>query len=186
MRFRPWMSAAAAATMALGLFCIGPSPAAAEEQVSPSSVSNDWGTFRYKVFQYPGRHNGFFMYPKSYVTFDVVNGKFWQLEHPRAEYQMKKGGNPEHVFAPVIQPLSPIRYEKLRVTFYTPDMKVLAIFNDARIRNTYSVPRDGNDYERLICKIECECDDNIDIKMRVWDAIDPVMAEPMPGERYRD
>lgn len=185
MKVRPWMSAAAAATMALGLFCIGPSPAAAEDLIQNTQVSNDWGSFRYKLFQYPGRNNGFFMMPKSYVTFDVVNGKFWQIEHPRAEYEIKPGGNPEHVFPPIAQVQSPIRYERLSVTFFTPDMKSLGHFDQARIRHTYSVPRDGNDYERLIVRIESDCEDNIDIKMRVWDAVDAVMSEPIPGERYR-
>ena len=47
------------------------------------------------------------------------------------------------------------------------------------------MPRDGNDYERLICRLECNGTENYDIKMRILDAVDPVMAEPQPNERYR-
>lgn len=185
MKFRPWMSAAAVATMALGLFCFGPSPVAAEEQVSPNQVSDDWGTNRYKVYQYPGKHNSFFMYPKSYVTFDVVNGKYWMMDHPRAELRLKKANNPEHVFAPIVGPHRTVNYESITVTIYTPDMKVLGVFDNINNRYLYSIPRDGNDYERLIFKVESDCDHNIDIKFRVWDPVDPVIAEPMPNEKYR-
>ena len=185
MKFRPWMSAAAVATMALGLFCFGPSPVAAEEQVTPSQVYDDWGSARYKTFQYPGRNNAFFMYPKSYVTFDVVNGKYWSIDHPRAEFQIKPSNNAYNVFMPFVPHPRTVTYESFTVTFYTPDMKVLGIFPNIRNRFTYSMPRDGNDYERLICKIECDGEDNYDIKMRILDAIDPVMAEPLPNERYR-
>jgi hypothetical protein len=185
MKFAPWMSAAAVATMALGLFCFGPSPVAAEEQVSPHSVMTDWGSYRYRTFQYPSRNTGFFMYPNSYVTFDIVNGKYWQLEHPRAELELKPTSNPEHVFPPIVQSVSPLRYEQFRVTLFTPDMHVLGVFDKVRQRHIYNIPKDGNDYERLICRIECEGEDNFDIKMRVLDAVDPVMAEPMPNERFR-
>jgi hypothetical protein len=179
------MSAAAVATMALGLFCFGPSPVSAEEQVSPAQVNNDWGSTRYKTFQYPGRNNAFFMYPKSYVTFDVVNGKYWSIDHPRAEFQIVPSNNTYNVLMPFIPHPKTVNFERFTVTFYTPDMKVLGIFPDIRNRYTYSMPRDGNDYERLICRLECDGKDNYDIKMRVLDAIDPVMAEPLPNERYR-
>jgi hypothetical protein len=125
------------------------------------------------------------MYPKSYVTFDIVNGKYWMMDYPRAEYTLKPRNEPEHVFPPVAQAPSTIRYEQLTVTLYTPDMKVLGHFPNIRNRYKYSIPRDGNDYERLIARVECECEDNIDIKFKVWDAIDPIMAEPMPNEKYR-
>jgi len=171
--------------MALGLFCFGPSPVAAEEQVTPSQVNDDWGTNRYKVFQYPGRNNAFFMYPQSYVTFDIVNGKYFSIDHVRAEFEMKKEAQPHHVFGIFVEYPKVINYEKLTITLYTPDMQVLGIFPNVNNRKIYSIPRDGNDYERLICKIECDGDANYDFKMRVQDAIDPVMAEPFPNERYR-
>ncbi len=185
MKFRVWMSAAAVATMALGLFCFGPSPVAAEEQVTPAQVNDDWGNNRYKVFQYPGKNNSFFMYPQSYLTFDIVNGKYFMLDHPRAEFEMKKVNRPDHVFGMVIPYPKTLNYEQITVTLYTPDMKVLGIFPNINWRKFYSIPRDGNDYERLICKIECDGEDNYDFKMQVRDAIDPVMAEPWPNERYR-
>lgn len=186
MKFKVWMSAAAVATMALGLFCFGPSPVSAEEQVTPAQVTNEIGTNRYKVFQYPGRNNSFLMYPQSYVTFDIVNGKFFRIDHPRAEYQLKRDSRPDHVFGIFIDYPKIVNYEELTVTLYTPDMKVLGIFPNVRSRMYYSIPRDGNDYERLICKIECNGEDNYDIKMQVRDAIDPVIAEPVPNERYRN
>lgn len=186
MKFRPWMSAAAVASMALGLFCFGPSPVAAEEQVMGHQVNSDWGTYRYRTFQYPGRSNGFFMYPKSYVTFDVVNGKYWMLEHPRAEYEIHPSNNPEHVFGDwLTNKIGPLRYERFRVTFFTPDMHQLGVFENVRQHHLYDMPRDGNDYERVICRIESNGEHNFDIKMRMWDAIDPVMAEPLPNERFR-
>lgn len=185
MKFRHWFAASAVATMALGLFSFGPSPAQAEEVVTPVQVNDDWGSTRYKTYQYPGRNNSFFMYPKSYVTFDCVNGKYWSIDHPRAEYQIKPTTQPHHVFPPIAPHPWTLDYERFTITFYTPDMKVLGIFPRVRNRYIYSMPRDGNDYERLICRLECDGDDNYDIKMRILDAIDPVMAEPLPQERYR-
>ncbi|MFN8612309.1 MAG: hypothetical protein U0931_32485 [Vulcanimicrobiota bacterium] len=107
------------------------------------------------------------------------------IDHPRAEYEMKKQSQPHHVFGMFVEHPKVVNYERLTVTLYTPDMKVLGIFPDVRNRVTYSIPRDGNDYERLICKIECDGEDNYDFKMQVRDAVDPVMAEPFPNERYR-
>jgi hypothetical protein len=185
MKFRPWMSAAAVATMALGLFCFGPSPVAAGEQVTPAQVNDDWGSTRYKTFQYPGRNNAFFMYPNSYVTFDVVNGKYWSIDHPNAEYQIQPRNHIYNILMPFVAHPLTVNYERFQVTFYTPDMKVLGIFPNIRNRYTYSMPRDGNDYERLICRLECNGTENYDIKMRILDAVDPVMAEPQPNERYR-
>lgn len=145
----------------------------------------DWGAYRYRTFQYPSRNTGFFMYPKSYVTFDIVNGKYWQIEHPRVQMEISPTNNPETVFPPIVTKTSPLRYERLSVTLFTPDMQVLGKYDNIRMRHTYNIPKDGNDYERLICRIECDGEDNFDIKMRVLDAVDPVMAEPIPGERFR-
>lgn len=187
MKFRPWMSVAATATLALGLFCFGPSPAAADNEVliKETQTSSDWGALRYKLYQYPGKNHAFFMYPKSYITYDIVNGKWFQVDHIRAETEINPANNPEHVFMPIAPRPPVLRHEKLTVTLYTPDMKVLGVFPDVRLRNWYNIPRDGNDYERLICKVECQANENIDFKMRVWNPIDPVMAEPLPNERFR-
>ena len=63
-------------------------------------------------------------------------------------------------------------------------MKLLGTQERVRVDHKYSIPQDGNDYERLIVKIECEAKDNFDIKMMVWDPVDAVKAEPIPHQVY--
>lgn len=184
MKLRRWMSYVAAGVAALGLFCLGPSPATAEEELGVTTKITDWGPLRYRAFQYPSRSTGFMFYPNSYVTFDVVNGKYWMIESNRMDYEMHHISGWTHLFPFAFSPKA-IRPEQIDVTFYTPDMRELAHFDKIRAFHLISIPRDGNDYERIVCRMECHGEQNWDIKMRVWDAIDPVMAEPIGGARSR-
>ena len=180
MKFRPLAAIAVAATLAAGVFCFGQAPVSAETELKTIRKTDGiWGGLSYKVFQYPSKDGGFFFYPKSYVTFDVVNGKYWAINHARLEYEVGQRNRWEHIVPMLIPQPAALNQEHLTVSFYTPDMKLLSTLKDARVGHTYSVPRDGNDYERIICKIEFNGEYNQDMKMRVWDAIDPVMAEPL-------
>lgn len=193
MKFRPLAAFAVAATMAAGVFCFGPNPASAETKIQygPANRSHDtvrkvdgeWGSMSYKVFAYPSMDNGFFFYPNSFVTFDVVNGKYWVLKHARMEYEVEPRNPWEHVVPMLVPQPAALNQEKVTVSFYTPDMKLLETFPQARVGHIYSVPRDGNDYERVICKIEFEGRYNQDMRMKVWDAVNPVMAEPLSADR---
>ena len=72
------------AALVLGSLAFGALPAAAEDDLGTVSQITEWGPFRYKVYQYPSRVTSFFFYPKSYVTFDIQNGKFtseWMQEY---------------------------------------------------------------------------------------------------------
>ncbi len=187
MRLRPLMSLMMTSALALGLFCVGPSPVSGEEDLGSANKVTEYGPYRYKLFCYPTKTTAFFMIPHSYVTFDIVNGKYWTIESPRFEYEMSTNNTD---FTGIIGFLPygrgrALLPEKLSVTFYTPDMKVLGSYDETRCDHIYSVPRDGNDYERIICRIECNAEWNWDVKMRVYDAVDPVMAEPMAQPIYR-
>ena len=185
MKLRPLVSFMMASAMVLGLFCVGPSPVSGEEDLGTANVVTEWGPYRYKLFCYPTKTTSFFMMPHSYVTFDTVNGKYWIIESLRYEYEMHTA--PADGFYNVIPYGRPraLRPEKISVTFYTPDMKQLGHYDQVRTDHIYSVPRDGNDYERIICRMECDAEWNWDVKMRMWDAIDPVMSEPTAQPIYR-
>ena len=184
MRLRPLATLAVAATMAFGVFCLGLSPAKAESDLGSHKKTNMWwGSNSYKIFQYPSKTNSFFFYPHSFVTFDVMNGKYWMYEHGRAEYEVADQNSIEHVVPQLRKYPQALNVEKMTVTFYTPDMKVLAVYRNAKMAHIYSIPRDGNDYERIICKMEFAGANNQDMKLRVWDAVDPVMAEPSVNDR---
>lgn len=171
-----------AAVVAVGLFCL--SPAAAEDDLGTRSDITEQGPYRYKLYQYPSHVTSFFFYPKSYVTFDAVNGKYWEIESPRMRYEIIPRLGLYDVF-PMGHGYRALRPEKLSVYFYTPDMKLLGAFPEARANIRYSIPRDGNDYERIVVKIESDAEVNWDLKMRVWDPVDPVMAEPHPRQVYK-
>jgi hypothetical protein len=72
----------------------------------------------------------------------------------------------------------------LSVSFYTPDMRLLGHLDNVRLNRRYSVPRDGNHYERIVVKLESRAKENFDVKMRIWDPIDAVVAEPIPHQIY--
>ena len=181
MRFRSVLPLAAAA-LAFGLW--GSQPAAAEDDRGVASVVNGQGSYGYRVFQYPSRVAGFFMYPQSYVTYDVVNGKYWEIESNRAEFTNNFPRTGVADVIPFTDKRTALHPEFLTVSFYTPDMRLLGSVENIRTNRRYSVPRDGNDYERLVVKVECNAKENFDIKMRVWDPIDPVIAEPIPQQVY--
>lgn len=183
LRFK---SLALASVIAIGLLGGGSGPAKGEEDLGTITRTTEFGPYRYKIYNYPSKTNAFLMYPQSYVTFDMVNGNFWQIESPRWFYDDQLMGSSGLTFvAGSYYPLAQ-RPDKLAVTFYTPDMKQLGRYDGpVRAEHYLPVPRDGNDYERIICKIECESEWHWDIKMRVWDSVDPVMAEPMSNPIYR-
>lgn len=172
----------AAFALVVGLW--GSQPAAAEEDRGVVTTISGKGTYSYRLFQYPSKVANFFMYPQSYVTFDTANGKYWDIESTRVEYwnDFKRSGYSD-VFG-WTDPRNALRPEALTVSFYTPDMRLLGVKDRVRIGRRYSIPRDGNNYDRIIVKIESEAKENFDIKMRVWDPVDPVTAEPMPTQIY--
>ena len=181
MRFRSLLPLAAAA-LAFGLW--GSQPAAAEDDRGVASVVNGQGSYSYRVFQYPSRVAGFFMYPQSYVTFDAANGKYWEVESNRAEYMNNYPRTGWADILPYTDPRNSLKQEMITISFYTPDMRLLKTWENIRMNRRYSLPRDGNDYERIVVKMESRAKDNFDLKMRIWDPVDAVMAEPIPHQIY--
>lgn len=181
MRLRSLLPLAAAA-LAFGLW--GAQPAAAEDDRGVASVINGQGSYSYRVFQYPSRVAGFFLYPQSYVTFDAVNGKYWEIESNRAEFWNNAPRTGLADVVPFTDPRNALLQEAITVSFYTPDMRLLGTWENCRMNRRYSVPRDGNDYERIVVKLECGAKENWDVKMRIWDPVDPVIAEPIPHQIY--
>lgn len=173
----------AAAVFAFGL--LYSQPASAEDDRGVASVINGQGSYAYRVFQYPSRVAGFFMYPQSYVTFDAANGKYWEIESNRAEYWNNYPRTGLADIVPFTDKRTALVPEQLKVSFYTPDMRLLGHWDSVRLNRRYSVPRDGNNYERIVVKIESTTKENFDVKMRVWDPIDAVIAEPIPHQVYR-
>ncbi len=182
MRFRSVLTLVAAALM-IGLW--GSQPAAAEHDAGVTSVHSEYGSYSYRMFQYPSRVADFFMYPKSYVTFDAVHGKYWSIESVRADYELNYVRSGWADVLPMLDTRYALIPEQLRVSFYTPDMKLLGTQDRVRTYRKYSIPQDGNDYDRIIVKIECHAKENFDIRMNVWDPIDDVKAEPMPHQIHR-
>ncbi|HIB64845.1 MAG TPA: hypothetical protein EYO33_06995 [Phycisphaerales bacterium] len=181
MRLRSFLTLVAAA-LVIGLW--GSQPAAAEEDRGVVTSNTEHGTYSYRLFQYPSKTSNFFMYPQSYVTFDAANGKYWAIESSRIEYELDHLRTGVADVLPMLDNHTTMIPERLRVSFYTPDMKLLGTQERVRVDHKYSIPQDGNDYERLIVKIECEAKDNFDIKMMVWDPVDAVKAEPIPHQVY--
>jgi len=173
----------AAAALVIGLW--GSQPAAAEDDRGVVSTISENGSYSFRVFQYPSKVANFFMYPKSYVTFDASNGKYWSVECDRAEYELNYVRSGLSDVLPMMDNRYALYPERLRVSFYTPDMKLLGTQNRVRHSRKYSVPHDGNDYERIIVKIECDAKENFSVKMKVWDPIDEVKAEPIPHQVYQ-
>ena len=181
MRYRSFLTLVAAA-LVIGLW--GSQPAAAEEDRGVVSTVTEHGSYSYRLFQYPSKVSNFFMYPNSYVTFDAAFGKYWSIESVRDHYELNYIRSGLADLLPMIDKRYALYPERLRVSFYTPDMKLLGTENRVRIDHQYSIPQDGNEYERIIVKIECEAKENFDIKMMVWDPIDEVKAEPIPHQVY--
>jgi hypothetical protein len=181
MRLRSILPLAVAA-LAFGLW--GSQPAAAEDDRGVAAVVNGTGTYNYRIFDYPSRVAGFFLYPQSYVTFDVANGKYFEIESNRAEFwnNFPRTGLAD-VF-PWTDKRNALHPEMITVSFYTPDMRLLGSTENIRMNRRYSVPRDGNNYERIVVKLESAGKENWDVKMRIWDPVDPVIAEPIPHQIY--
>jgi hypothetical protein len=181
MRFRSFLTLVAAA-LVIGLW--GSQPAAAEDDRGVMSTVTENGSHSYRKFQYPSKVSAFFMYPKSYVTFDAVYGKYWSFESTRDKYEINYVRSGWADVLPMLDGRYALYPERLSVSFYTPDMKLLGTLNKVRNARWYSVPQDGNDYERVIVKIESDCKENFDIKMSVWDPVDEIKAEPIPHQVY--
>ncbi len=183
MSFRHFVMSVVAMAIGIGLFAV--TPVGAEEDLGVANTITEMGVDRYKVYAYPSASTDFFFYPETYVTFDAVNGKFWTLEVARDKMEMYDRPGVVDIF-PIGQDYSALRPGKFRVYFYTPDMKLLGYYDKVLTHRYYSIPKDGNDYERIIVKIECHGERNHDVKFKVWDPVDPVMAEPIPAEVYRN
>ena len=182
MRLRSFFTPLAAVALVVGLW--GSQPAAAEDDRGVRSTVSEHGSASYRVFQYPSKVSNFFMYPQSYVTFDATNGQYWSVESVRDKYEANFVRTGWADVLPMLDGRNALHPERLTVSFYTPDMKLLGTRTKIRIDHKYSVPRDGNDYERIIVKIESEARENFGIKMRVWDPVDSVIAEPIPHQVY--
>lgn len=181
MTLRPLASLMLLSALMTGLL-VGAQPARAEDDLGTVNKITEWGPYRYKLYEYPSRTTSFFVYPESYVTFDIHNAKYWMVESARFDYSPTSYDGWETLFGMGYRTLRP---EKLHIYFYTPDMKLLGELHNFRCGVSYSIPRDGNDYERIVVKIECDSDQNWDLKMLVWDPVDPVIAEPIPQDTFR-
>lgn len=173
------------AALTLGCLAFSAVPAAAEKVNSePINQITEWGPFRYDVYQYPSRVSSFFFYPKSYVTFDVHNGKYWMIESPRFNVSITGRSEMKSILG-LSEPYQ--RLENFTLCFYTPDMKLLARVDNPQTNRALSIPRDGNKYDHLVVRLECKGDQNWDVKFVVWEPVDPVVAEPMvaPDRRER-
>jgi hypothetical protein len=124
------------------------------------------------------------MYPQSYVTFDAANGKYWEVESNRAEFWNNYPRTGLADVIPYTDPRSALKQEAITISFYTPDMRLLKTWENIRMNRRYSIPRDGNDYERIVVKMESRAKENFDIKLRIWDPVDAVIAEPIPHQIY--
>lgn len=182
MRLRSILKVAAVA-LVIGLW--GALPAAAEDDRGVVSTVYKNGSYSFRHYQYPSKVTDFFMYPKTYVTFDAVNGEYWSIDSTRAEHYLNYTRSGWADLLPMTDERLALYPERLKVYFYTPDMRLLGSFNKVRPNRRYSIPRDGNDYDRIIVKITSDTKENYNIKMSVWDSIDSVMAEPMPQQIYR-
>lgn len=182
MRLRSFSTLAAAA-LVIGLW--GSQPAAAEDDRGIVSTVDRDGSFSYRWHQYPSKVSEFFMYPQSYVTFDAANGKYWSLVSDRSYYELNVVRSGVADVFPFLDGRHALTPESMRVSFYTPDMKLLGTYNKVRMDHKYSVPRDGNDYERIIVKLESHAKENFDLKMNIWNPVDAVVAEPIPHQIYR-
>lgn len=171
------------AAVALGVLTFGAMPAAAEDDLGTVNQVSEWGPFRYKVYQYPSRVSSFFFYPESYVTFDARNGKYWMIESPKFNFTIE-GPDSVQTILGLADPLT--TPEKFTIYFYTPDMKLLGSLDNPRANRTYSVPRDGNNYDHIVVKIESHSKQNWDVKFLIWDPVEPVIAEPIPVPTYRE
>lgn len=183
MRIRSFLTLGAAAALVVGLW--GSQPAAAEEDRGIRSTIFEADSYSYRLFQYPSSTTEFFMYPKGYVSFDAVNGKQWKINSDRSRYQLNHVRTGAHDVFPFLGGTNALYPEGLSVSFYTPDMRLLKSYERVRMDREYSVPHDGNDYERLIVKIESKGKENFDIRMSIWDPIDSVNAEPVAPESSR-
>ena len=171
------------AALTLGCLAFCAAPAVAEDDLGTVDQITEWGPFRYKVYQYPSRVSSFFFYPKSYVTFDIHNGKFWMIESPRFNVGMSRQSGAKEILG------FPEPYDNLEdftISIYTPDMKLLGQMKEPKTNRTLSIPRDGNNYDHLVVRIECNSNQNWDVKFVVWDPVEPVIAEPMASPSYRE
>ena len=173
------------AALALFVGLWGSQPAVAESDIGVSAVQTQRGSYSFRKFEYPSKTSSFLMYPQSYVTFDAANGKFWSVESTRADYDLNFVRSGWADVFPPSDGRNALYPEKLRVSFYTPDLKLLGTFNKIRINHKYSIPRDGNNYERIIVRIECEAKENFDIKMSITEPVNSVIAEPIPQDVRR-
>jgi len=171
------------AALTLGCLAFGSRPAAAEDNLGTVNQITEWGPFRYEVYQYPSRVSSFFFYPKSYVTFDVHNGKYWMIESPRFNLTMVRADEMKNLLG-FYEPYQ--KLENFTLSFYTPDMKLLGRVVNPQTNRTFSIPRDGNNYEHLVVRLESNANTNWDVKFVVWEPVDPVIAEPMTSPSNRE
>ncbi len=160
------------ATLTIGGAALTSAPAMASD-VSDASVISTSGIYDYKMHFYPSANTSFFFFPKSYVEFDSVNGKYWSIQGERYNINIITGkstglmGSKEQTL------------DKFNVYFYGENGEEIGFIERANLNRAYSFPRDGKEHEKIKIRVECYGADNMDVKFVVWDPVDPVIAKPI-------
>ena len=129
----------------------------------------------YNEYHYPSGGRLFYLPRWHEVKFDVHNGKFFMIAHyPHHDRHLPQDRELEL---------------DCKVFFYTPNGK---LFGVRRIKNLdknryHSIPHNDRspNYDRLIVKVQNNCDTNKDVKLRILDPIDPVRGTPMKHATFR-
>lgn len=161
----------------------GAAPAAAEEDLGTVNSVTEWGSFRYRMYQYPSKVSSFFFYPESFVKFDIRNGKFFSIESPRFTYKITPQNDVDQILGMVGPQDSP---EKFNIIFYTPDMVEIGRMDGVRPNRMLSMPVSGQKHDRLVVRLECHSEANWDVKFSVWEPVDSVVAEPIHPPQVRE
>ncbi|MBQ7501443.1 hypothetical protein IJT93_01825 [bacterium] len=162
------------ATLSLGCLTIG-TPAMAEKTVN---VITEYGPYVYSIYEYPSYNTSYFFYENSYIETEIVNGKFWMIEAPKFNLHNThtKECSSDALFGSTRVHDST---EYFDVKFYAPDGTLIGSKSNARVGDTYSIPRTGEKYEKLRVRIESRAVQNIDAKLMVWSPVNPVVAKPL-------
>ncbi|MCR5662609.1 MAG: hypothetical protein K6G50_10870 [bacterium] len=160
------------ATLTIGGAALTSAPAMASD-VSDAIVVSNTGNYDYKIHLYPSYDSSFFFFPKSYVEFDSVNGKYWSVVGERYNINIITGTS-TGLLGDKVKTL-----DKFNVHFYGEDGEELGFIEAADMNRVYSFPRDGKDHEKIKVRVECYGADNTDVKFQVWEPVEPVVAKPI-------
>lgn len=162
------------ATLSLGCLAIG-TPAMAEKTVN---VVTEYGPYVYNINEYPSYNTSYFFFENSYIEAEIANGKFWMIETPRFNLYNThtKECSSDALFGSGRLHDS---FEYFDVKFYAPDGTLLGTKNNAKVCETYSIPRCGEKYDKIRVRIESRSVRNVDAKLLVWSPVNPVIAKPI-------